>query len=85
MGYSQEKKNSTENMKTRKKDKEHCLLILNRKSEVCEMQEAVSLDALKTTSQVKGEHKGFAHSPSDRYDSMRLGFLACVPEHTTCF
>lgn len=49
------------------------------------MQEAVSLDALKTTFQVKGEHKGISHSPSERYDSMRLGFLACAPEHTTCF
>lgn len=32
-------------------------LILNRKGEVCEMQEAASLDASKATFQVKNRHK----------------------------
>ena len=40
-------------MKNRTKDKENCLLILNRKSKVCEMKETVSLDALKVTFEVK--------------------------------
>lgn len=77
--------NARENVKTRRKDKEDCLLFLNRKSEICEMQEAVSLDASKATFQVKDGHKRTSHGPFEHYDSMRLGFLACAPEHITCF